>query len=81
MMKLFFCYKDNTEVTIPNSIKTILPYSFYRCKKLQKINFQNNSMLQTIGKFAFYESSITSTTRICCSAFSGCRKLESCVIP
>lgn len=85
--EIVFCYKDNTEVTIPSSIKTILPYSFYRCKKLQKINFQNNSMLQTIGKFAFYESSITSitipssTTRICCSAFSDCRKLESCVIP
>lgn len=57
---LIFASRDVDHFTIPSTIKHISPYSFYECYKLQKIDFEENSQLLSIGKNAFSYSSIVS---------------------
>jgi hypothetical protein len=71
-----------TELTIPNSVKTIESGAFYYCDELSKITFEKNSQLVTIESVAFDNTNIKSITipksvkTIGSSAFSDCQKLE-----
>ena len=49
-----------TNVTIPSQVTQICEGAFYICEKLQKIEFESDSMLQVIGKYAFYNTSLQS---------------------
>ena len=44
------------KISIKNFIERFCSYSFCNCEQIQKIEFQNESKLQTIGDFAFYMS-------------------------
>ncbi|MDE7390333.1 MAG: leucine-rich repeat domain-containing protein, partial [Lachnospiraceae bacterium] len=50
-----------TEVNIPASLKTINNYTFYQCSSLKYVNIPENSVLESIGNYAFgfYYSSST----------------------
>ena len=63
---LILAAKDVKTVILPDYIKRISGYSFNECQQLQKIEVSKDSKLQTIGEFAFYESSIE------------CLKIPSC---
>lgn len=47
-------------IIIPSSLTKISEFSFFHCKKLQKVEFKKNSQLQTIEKSAFSDSAIES---------------------
>ena len=49
----FFGAGQITEVFIPSSIKTIGNDAFYRCEKMTDIHFAENSVLESIGDYAF----------------------------
>lgn len=57
---LLFARRDIEDATIPSFIIMIAPYAFAECKNLQKIDFEDNSELISIGEYAFLNSSITS---------------------
>lgn len=46
------------EIIIPNFIKNINSYCFQSIKKLEKVEFENNSQLQSIGDYSFSNTSI-----------------------
>ena len=48
-----------------SQLQTILPYSFYSCKKITSVDFSSCSNLQTIGDYAFY----------------GCNSISSLILP
>lgn len=78
---LVFCVRNIEEARIPKYIKYIEQSSFELCEKLNKIEFQENSELQIIEKFAFCKTSLKrisippSVTKICEFAFFNCTKL------
>ena len=49
----FFGGDKITEVFIPSSIKTIEANAFYRCEKLTDVHFAENSVLESVGEYAF----------------------------
>ena len=80
---------DNTEITelvIPDGVKSIGSYAFYRCSDLTSVTIPNS--VTSIGNWAFYGcsglTSITipnSVTSIGNYAFSDCSSLYSVTIP
>lgn len=84
---LFGCFTLDEKITIPNIIKEIGPYSFISCDNLKFVEIQENSNLQTIGKYAFYGLRIqkisiphhTKTIDEC--AFAECSEFRSIEIP
>ena len=48
------CLSDNDNYTIPNTFKTIGISAFYKKSKLNKIFFDDNSQLESIGSQAFF---------------------------
>ena len=84
---LVFCVRDVQEVKIPAFIETIGPYAFDRCNQLQKIEFQNDSKIQSFDLLAFSwtffdEITIPSQVkRIGEQAFSCCHRLKKINIP
>lgn len=50
---LVFCGRNIKKVTVPNSIKTIAPFSLYKCTDLHEFEISDDSKLQTIGSNAF----------------------------
>jgi hypothetical protein len=45
-----------TEVTIPATVEKLDGYAFYYCANLEKVNFENDSVLTTIGEYAFWNA-------------------------
>lgn len=74
-------YALNTEENHDSieAIKRIAPFAFNGSKSLHNIEFEENSELESIGKFAFMNSSLEKicipkkVARIDKSAFSECR--------
>lgn len=56
--RLFFCVRNIKTVLIPDFIKCICSYAFNECNKIQRIEFSNESNLETIESEAFINSSI-----------------------
>ena len=73
---------ETEEVFVPSSIKNIDSYAFQLCKKLKKIEFEENSKLIKIGTKSFADSSIRrivvprSVEEIGVGAFFGCSELK-----
>lgn len=55
---LYFARRDIEIAMIPPFIKTISSYAFNECTKLKKVIFQNESNMQSIGKYAFYKCAL-----------------------
>ena len=70
-------------MSFPSNIKKICEFAFINCRNLKTVNFDKNTSLSIIGKYAFTRSSIEkiiipkSVTIIEESAFSECSKLKS----
>ena len=56
--KLVFASHDIEEAVIPSNIKHLCSFCFSWCKNLQKVDFFDDSELETIGESAFSDSSI-----------------------
>ena len=75
---------DNIEISIyaPPDISRISSHAFNDCTNLRTVEIQNNSKLNTIEKFAFFNCAFknitipTDVTMIGCSAFNQCVNLE-----
>lgn len=80
---LVFCVRNIKYAKIPSFIEHICDYAFENCDQLQKIIIPSDSVLQTIGKNAFSNSSIESfkipfSLKIIKEyAFSECHKLRN----
>ena len=57
---IYFACRCIVNVTIPSSIEKISSFAFCRCVKLERVDFKEDSKLQSIGHFAFSGSSIKS---------------------
>lgn len=53
---LVFCSRNVKNITIPNFIEQICPYSFNGGFKLHQVDFHNDSRLKTIDYYAFLNS-------------------------
>lgn len=53
-------HPDIKSVTLPTTVTTIHDRAFYKCSKLETVNFSALTQLKTIGKEAFYETKIKS---------------------
>lgn len=75
--------RDIKEVFIPSSITKISPHAFSQCQRLQKVEFSENSQLETIGKHAFSNCPIeviklpSSVKCLDSYCFSQCNQLKS----
>jgi len=74
------------DITIPGTVTSISPYSFYKCPHLTSVTF--NSILQSIGEYAFYWcSGLTSLVlpdsleTIGTDSFNGCTGLKTVTVP
>lgn len=80
---LIFSVRNIESAIIPEKIERIGPLTFSNCKKLNSIEFKENSRLVSIGKQAFSWSSITriclpkSLRKISEHAFSFCTNLRA----
>ena len=77
-----------TSITIPASVKTIGPRAFYLSKSLKEVNFNKNSVLKSIGAYAFNQCKGLETVNLPNSlttledgAFSHCYALKSIKLP
>ena len=59
---MLFSWSHIECITIPSEVTRISTYTFYYCKQLQRIEFANDSKLQTIESLAFASSTIESIT-------------------
>lgn len=79
---LHFARRDIKEAIIPKDVKMIDANAFDCCKQLNHVEIPVDSVLQEIGKFAFFCSSIETffisphITKICKGAFSDCNSLS-----
>ncbi|KAK8843557.1 hypothetical protein M9Y10_024614 [Tritrichomonas musculus] len=75
---LVYSLEDEETIKIPSFIKRIAPFAFSRSKSLHNIEFEEDSELESIGEFAFANSSLKhicipkKVARIDKSAFSEC---------
>ena len=78
---------DIQKAIIPSYIKHINSFAFYKCSDLTTVEFQSNSQLISIGKYAFYGCSIkeikipSSCQKIKKQAFYNCHKLHTFELP
>ena len=74
-----------TEITIPESVKTIEMYAFNGCTKLATVTFAPNSQLETIHSDAFRDTAISeisipaSVKTINWDVFKGCSNLTKVI--
>lgn len=54
MFVLIFCVCDVKRIQIPSFIEQICSYAFNHCHKLQSVEIQSDSKLQTIEKEALF---------------------------
>lgn len=85
---LVLAARSLTEVTIPANVVTIGIYAFLTCEKLQKITFEQGTVLETIEDYAFYgckeltEITLPSTLRTLGEqVFDSCFELKSITLP
>lgn len=85
---LFYDMQTLSEITIPSTITEIRARAFENCRKLKTITFADNSELETIGDWAFYNChnlrSLTipeGVTTIGDAAFYGCNYLTEITLP
>lgn len=80
-------FKENTAITsakLPDSLKTIGSYAFYKCTNLQTVNFEK---VEEIGEYAFRYSGLKSAilpetlNKIGLYSFTDCTALTSVYIP
>lgn len=77
------------EIRIPDSVKTIGDYAFYKCNNLGTVSFGDKSKLEKIGAYAFYGCSNvnqvvfkgTTLKSIGTGAFQTCGNLHDIDIP
>ncbi len=81
-----FCYSNIKEITIPNSVKGTLVYTFMQCSQLERIVIGDG--ISGIGGYVFYglpkcEEIIlgNSITEIVPRSFIDCKALKSVVLP
>lgn len=76
-----------TSIEIPSNVTSIEMYAFDGCNSLQKVAFEKNSQLTTIGEYAFNGCGFKSVEipdsviSIGYCAFNGCTSLESITVP
>lgn len=77
-----------TSITIPASVKTIGPRAFYLSKNLKEVNFSKDSVIKSIGAYAFNQCKGLETVNLPNSlttledgAFSHCYSLKSIKLP
>lgn len=76
-----------TNITIPNTIRTIKNYAFYRYANMQSITFEENSQLESIGENTFEGCGISNVTlpdsllSIGNNCFLNCLSLTSFNVP
>lgn len=84
---LIFADRSIENAVIPSYIKYIEPYCFSCSKKLKTIEFEPDSQLVSIGKYAFSQTSINkilipkSVQNIGKNAFYSCLELEFVLLP
>lgn len=85
---LVLAAKNITEATIPANVVTIGIYAFLTCEKLQKVTFEQGTVLETIEDYAFYgckeltEITLPSTLRTLGEqVFDSCFELKSITLP
>lgn len=80
---LYFTRRDIEEATIPSFIKRIGSYAFSNCDRLKTVNIPNDSILESIGEYSFFCSSIEAfnvpshVKEICDNAFCACRNIKT----
>ena len=80
---LRFAQRDIQNAVIPSFVKTIAPFTFSYCKRLQTIEFSKDSELRTIGSNTFRNSGLTEitipskVTSIESNCFFQCKKLKT----
>ncbi|KAK8899104.1 hypothetical protein M9Y10_001405 [Tritrichomonas musculus] len=84
---LLFAFNDFEAAIIPDFIRRIASYSFYKHEKLKKIEFSDNSNIESIGEYAFDSTSIENLSipaqieQIGASAFDNCISLKKVEVP
>lgn len=79
---LVFACRDLQQISIPSFVRIIGPYALNLCSCIEKVDFSEDSKLQSIEKNAFSYSSIKSiclpstVESICDSSFCFCRNLS-----
>lgn len=81
------CY-SLAEIEIPNSVVTIGKQAFWSCADMEKVTFQKESMIQSIGEHAFHWNCFLKKielpkglTQISAGMIEECEFLEEIVIP
>ena len=78
----WFADADVRSATIPRSVKEIGKEAFLRCKKLQKVGFVKEGLLERLGERCFQESGLQelrtpqSLREIASGAFAKCKGLK-----
>lgn len=81
--KIIIARRDIKKVIIPSFIKCICSNAFANCNQLEIVEFMNDSKLETIESYAFFDTSIKKiiipkhVKFIHKNAFDGCSNLES----
>ena len=77
-----------TAITIPASVKTILPYAFTACKGLRTVTLAEGAQLSSIGSYALAECTALTElalpeglTTLGDAALSACTTLQSVTLP
>ena len=85
---IVFACRDINDIFVPSHIKFIDSYSFFGCFNIKSIKFSiENSELDSIGKYAFSDSSIheislpNSVNKIGTGAFAKCKQLKKLNFP
>ncbi|KAK8896976.1 hypothetical protein M9Y10_014906 [Tritrichomonas musculus] len=82
---LLFAKRDIEKAEIPSFIKKIGPHAFSQCNGLKTVEFPEDTQINSIGKYAFYESSLesilvaTHIVEIGSFAFAKCKSLNEFV--
>lgn len=67
----WFARSDVRKAVVPASVKRIEQYAFTKCRSLEKVTFSDDSALEKIDSFAFFQSALRSF-----EAPTGLRMLE-----
>lgn len=54
--------RNLTSITIPANVTTIPSYNFASCTSLSEVKFAEGSVLQSVGRDAFYDTALTSVS-------------------
>jgi len=81
---VFYNCKGLSEIFIPDNVENLERYAFYNCINLEKVTFDSDCLIETIGTSTFENCKslktieiLAYTTMIEQNAFAGCENLES----